>query len=437
MPWIAEHDGERKSPRQVPEQVDVSCPTCGGRMRVWRRSSDGKARHFKHIGDIGHGNGGGGPGCETVAEHDVHKKWKSLAADRLEHVFEGNISMCSLEHQFKAPHSDKDRRFADAAVIFDEWDEQLGRGVAAEVQHRNNSKDIDAATHDYLEQDIAVVWLYADDFGETHCLLDEIDFRHRAQEAVWPQYAPPTRDNSQDLFEVVAQRVAHDSVSGARATLPPDWCDQQAKQIWRTQRWEQLFRAPHANAAIVRGLVADRSHRIHPPPVLPPEFIDETAKTIWARQPWLALFDPPQTPRYISQAVEKTNENSSLPPPTFPPDITDLVVRQVWEQTPWEDRFYEPNPFLDNLDPTVPQVTADVDFTHWFNQAQLRRWRRTIALKNLLDNAERHRDLGMNAAVRNCFTCGNEAEHYLHYDAFELSGYYCRSCLRECAADLP
>ena len=74
MPWIAKYGGEEKTPRQVPRGEDVECVTCGDRMRVWSRSSDGRARHFKHIGNMGHGEGGDYEGCESVSESQQHKQ---------------------------------------------------------------------------------------------------------------------------------------------------------------------------------------------------------------------------------------------------------------------------------------------------------------------------------------------------------------------------
>lgn len=190
MPWIALHEGEKKAPRQVPTKTDVECPVCGDTMRVWSRSTDGKARHFKHIDGMSISSGGGGSSCESVAESDVHKKWKSLAADALEQAFAGNVAECRMEKTLDAPASEKDSRDGDAVVLFEKRDPVLGAGMVAEVQHKNHSKDIEATTADYIKQGYSVVWLRKDDFAKDRCRLTEIDFRKRARDAVWPDLAP-------------------------------------------------------------------------------------------------------------------------------------------------------------------------------------------------------------------------------------------------------
>lgn len=110
MPWIAKHDGKKKGAWQVPAKTDAYCVECGNRVRVWREASDGTARHFKHIDNMG-GGGGGSPdlsACELVAESDKHLKWKNFAAERLANEFEGNVASCRVEQGMDAPESAKD-----------------------------------------------------------------------------------------------------------------------------------------------------------------------------------------------------------------------------------------------------------------------------------------------------------------------------------------
>lgn len=133
-------------------------------MRIW--DPDGVARHFTHVGNFGHSKGGDGDSeCESVAESDKHIKWKSLAAERLEESFSGNVEECTIEKGLAAPVSDHDRRVGDVVLIFDERDEQLGEGLVVEVQHKNHSKDIDATTRDFIAQDFAVVWTDSNDYS--------------------------------------------------------------------------------------------------------------------------------------------------------------------------------------------------------------------------------------------------------------------------------
>ncbi len=216
-------------------------------MRVWSKSSDGRARHFKHTEGMGHGDGGGTSACDSVAESDKHLKWKSLAADRLESVFESNIENCQMEKELSAPYSNKNRRFGDAVVTFEERDPQLGRGVVVEVQHKNESKDIDATTADFIKQGYAVVWTGEADFGRYRWRMAEIDIRSRAKEAAWPGWVPaqtewwhPSYSHSahQQEWHTAWQELPSGEIP---ATLPPDWYDQTARDLWKQQSWDTLF----------------------------------------------------------------------------------------------------------------------------------------------------------------------------------------------------
>lgn len=229
MPYIALHNDRKIAPKQAPTDESVTCPECGGNMRVRGPYSDGRARHFWHIDNLGGGKGGPGNPCETVAESDKHKKWKSLAADRLLHYFGDNCRTCRMEMQLDAPESEKDHRIADALLLFDERDPQLGQGIVVEVQHKNESKDIDATTTDYLANDIAVVWTDGSDFGDNRMLLNEKNIRQRARNTAWPQNVPtvadwdpsPTgRELLNDLAGKIAIRHIDDDIVSVPATIP-------------------------------------------------------------------------------------------------------------------------------------------------------------------------------------------------------------------------
>lgn len=264
MPWIARYDGEKKGPHQVPEQTDVECLECGELMRVWRRSSDGRARHFKHLGDIGAGSGGGRTSaCDSVAESDIHIKWKSLAVDCLEQAFEGNIETCVMERRLDAPVSEKAHRDGDVVVEFEERDPQLGKGIVAEVQHKHEDKDIEVTTADYIEQNFAVVWLDEGDFANDRCRLTEADLRKRARPKDWPEYVPAS-SKWQSQNEMVARDVkvwrnakAFDDVEyGAPATLPREWVDEAAQQVWSDTQWERIMERAGPRAETYRAQAA-------------------------------------------------------------------------------------------------------------------------------------------------------------------------------------
>lgn len=219
-------------------------------MRVWSESSDGKARHFKHVDGMGGGEGGGSAACETVAESDKHIKWKNLAAQQLLHTFSGNVVKCRVEMGLDAPVSDKNRRVGDAVVLFEERDAQLGRGIVVEVQHKNQTKDIDATTVDYVEQDLSVVWTYEDDYGIDRCKLAEVDFRTRAEDEVWPDLTPeestwwiPRHNFKAHEPKWVNAYETGLTETAVPARLPPDFYDEKAREIWESQYWNNIFPA--------------------------------------------------------------------------------------------------------------------------------------------------------------------------------------------------
>ena len=176
--YIAIHDGVKKGAWEVPRKEDATCPGCGGRVRVWKESADGTARHFGHVdrdGDCGY------------VESEDHQKWKNFAAERLAEVFP-DAHKPVVECKLKAPHTAKAYRFADVAVLFKDTDGELGDGIAVEVQHKNADKDKEATTKDYAEQEFSTVWLTESDFDETGCRLSQEDFRRKATKEIRGRY---------------------------------------------------------------------------------------------------------------------------------------------------------------------------------------------------------------------------------------------------------
>jgi ribosomal protein L37E len=311
---IAEYEGEQKTVFEVPFQTDSYCLDCGDRVRVWREAEDGTARHFKHVENMGEGGGGGSSDCAGPAESDEHYTWKLFARSRLNRIFEDAAEVTD-EKTLYAPHTDKDRREADAAVMFDERDEQLGSGLAVEVQHKNKSKDVESTTLDYIKQDIAVAWLYADDFSDDGCRLAEIDFRQRAGEAVsisdlgnpvpwWLhldrhvepllkriQNSPTSfnRDDCEHELEAWTTEV--------RATFPEPIVD---TLRYRESDWSALFTGQptdhfRAQAAVPRSATSLRvESRI-------------TEAHFWNGMPWKHRFNAPATDAYIRQVAATGN----------------------------------------------------------------------------------------------------------------------------------
>lgn len=255
---IAEYDGEVKAPHQVPKGVDAECPDCGGRLRVW---SGEVVRHFKHVDNMGESGGESHHDCGGIPKSEEHKVWKSYTADALLDAFDDRIATLEgfdperkrnlvLETELDAPVSEKSRRVGDVVVQFDERDPVLGDGIVVEVQHKHESKDTRLTTADYLAQDYAVVWVYSDDFSGGRCRLDEVDFRHRARQSAWPDHVPDCEswESDDNSFNRLREQWHEawrrgDWVSGASATLPPDWNDEKARELWENRSWRDLFTA--------------------------------------------------------------------------------------------------------------------------------------------------------------------------------------------------
>jgi hypothetical protein len=188
-------------------------------MIVVSESVDGKMRHFRHYVDSACGGG----------EGDRHEKWKNWAAERLHAIFGDRARQrATTEGTLGAPVSDKQTRSADALVLFEDLDEQLGRGVAVEVQDKNEGKDKVLVQRDYDRQDVATVWLYPDDFDSDGFYFTESDFRKRARSETTfhdihpeifrhPRPHPPLR-----LIESFMQQGEH-SETTFTAKLPAEW----------------------------------------------------------------------------------------------------------------------------------------------------------------------------------------------------------------------
>ena len=240
MAFTALYDGDERGAWSVPRSERATCPECGDEMHVVSESTDGRARHFSHNPDRT-GAGGGGGGC-SGGESDDHKKWKNFAAERLQEIFgDRAAARASVEEPLAAPWSDKEDRAADACVFFENWDNQFGRGLAIEVQHKNKDKDIHAVEMDYNRQGVAVLWLSGEDFHDNGLRMREVDIRHRTREQTsiceladnWftvelpngvTQYNARRPDTHEQL--VYETHDPRDRRASVPATVLADWCSQ-------------------------------------------------------------------------------------------------------------------------------------------------------------------------------------------------------------------
>jgi hypothetical protein len=168
MPFVAELSEKRVIPEEVADGTDVMCPSCGKTMRPRGPFSDGTARHFYYLTDSGGCSGG---------ESDTHRKWKSLAVSALRTRFDDRAAQIGPESPIDVSEtaSSVTERRVDALVRFENRHDLFGDGLAIEAQYRNESKDIEATTHDYLSNGVSVFWADADDFHQDQFLIEHLD----------------------------------------------------------------------------------------------------------------------------------------------------------------------------------------------------------------------------------------------------------------------
>lgn len=268
MPFEAIFKGERVPPQEVPEKTPAECPECGDKMKIVKShqrdlSGDDTTgvdsafvpRHFWHPSRKGGGAAGGGG--ESCGESDEHTKMKSIAASKLKHIFNNNCWKVELEYRLKDTVTDADHRDADSLILFEDIDEQLGQGVAIEVQYKNKSKDILAVEKDYQHNNIAVVWATPDDFDDHNMRLNEADIRQRAKPAEWYRHLPDSRWQLLNKLEnypadEYINEVRHNLIPKAKfsVTLPPDVIDSLALDLWRKQNWADIIRGNSARQYI-------------------------------------------------------------------------------------------------------------------------------------------------------------------------------------------
>lgn len=177
MPFIAVRENDRPVlPIEVPNDQTVICPRCRERMKV--REGEEIARHFYHPP-----NDHGCPG-----ESQVHMAMKSIAVQKL--IEQYPDAEPKVEHR-----AGETGRRADVLITFAEPQHPLGKGIAVEVQYRNEQKDLLATTEDYISDDYSVLWLFEEDYAGEHPEYEDVELRDPVP--VWP-YAIPNPPSGEE-----------------------------------------------------------------------------------------------------------------------------------------------------------------------------------------------------------------------------------------------
>jgi len=303
------------------------CPKCGEQVTHRDQGANGKVAHFAHCPESY-------DGCEgsTVGETDEHDAMKSIAVSVVEDRLSAPVSESGIEEKLPAPYSEKEYRKADGLIRFDGHDEQLGDGLAIEVQYRNKQKDPEATTLDYIRADesVAVLWLWEDDFNTaanspedwTLPLGDAGDIRERIRRQVWP------RGESESIWEP----VNGPSYPGMAITPHPPYPDSESV----LHSWP-------------RGMALDAATPTSRdcPAKLPPDAVDDLAQSYKEQQDWASLFTATHARKYINEVREHFDLPSWRVPVSVPRQaMQNLVERRRLEaaKTRREERTQTPSP---------------------------------------------------------------------------------------------
>lgn len=227
MPFIAERSGETVIPEAISDGEDVVCTACGDAMRPRGPFTDGTARHFYHRT---------GTDC-SGGESDTHRKWKSLAVSALRQQFSDQMAMCAPEVEVDTEETltASSIRRADALLRFEEENPFYGKGIIVEVQYKNEAKDVQGTTHDYLATGYSVYWADDDSFGDDRFHIDEMlsAFNNRDESAEAPYYADPPAGVESSRLKSGPLNWALENMSDYRVAYSDPYPDRDHDWIYR------------------------------------------------------------------------------------------------------------------------------------------------------------------------------------------------------------
>jgi hypothetical protein len=160
MPSVGLLDGTTVYPGGVSDTTDVLCPKCSEPMHVRGGPQTDRLRHFAHYPQ----------NRKCSGETQEHHQWKQLvfrALSNLDLPHQESLFFC-LEGEIDVSNtpSEAARRRADVLLRFGDEHDNFGHGIAIEIQHRNDDKNVHAVTYDYLVNGYSVRWASRHDFTD-------------------------------------------------------------------------------------------------------------------------------------------------------------------------------------------------------------------------------------------------------------------------------
>lgn len=214
MPFVAKKGQDIVWPDDVSDDEKVDCPECQSQMHVRNGHITSKgvirARCFVHNPDSP--VGGMCPGGES----DQHKLMKYIVSRRFRRMYEHG----TVEREKQIPKTD---RIGDVVVTFDEPFDIFGKGVVGEVQYKNDKKDIEAVTQEYLSAGYSVYW-----FNESHFTDDfeRVEFPNVV--TVWPNAVPVSNEwPGTEMPEIEKFGIDPD----VKVKIPYDYFDDHKKEL--------------------------------------------------------------------------------------------------------------------------------------------------------------------------------------------------------------
>src|SRR6056297_3589267 len=154
MPFRGRRDGRPVVPAIIDDGEAVTCPVCGGTM--YPRSAPGRSRHFYHVSDDASKR------CSNGGESETHERAVARVEVALHQQFGEHADVeTEVDVDVSEVPTPVTERLADALATFDDWNPYFGEGLAVEVQHSHEDKDVQQVTHDYLAAGYSVVWIPA------------------------------------------------------------------------------------------------------------------------------------------------------------------------------------------------------------------------------------------------------------------------------------